>query len=175
MRKGAFSALEVGRDCCWEVSQEERGECFALVIVFLSMSHKCLLGGKEAFRFNVWYFSPWAAFSMWESGTWIRLTAEDNIKYFILLTSGFCLLYGSFSFNVFHIFSPKDWGEGNGEIKCVAKSVKKAGIVAGKDDSCNSPSLVKIGKAKKTHSACFGCADLMRERGKTYLPALFPR
>jgi len=41
------------------------------------VSEKCLLGEKEAFMFSDFYFSPRAVLKMWESGTWIRLTAED--------------------------------------------------------------------------------------------------
>lgn len=32
---------------------------------------------KRALMFNVFYFSPWTVLVMWESGTWIRLTAGN--------------------------------------------------------------------------------------------------
>lgn len=70
----------MGQDLRREAPREGRGECLASVIVLPLMRHvsnKCLLGEKEAFMFNGFYFSPWAVFSMGESGTWIRLTAED--------------------------------------------------------------------------------------------------
>lgn len=54
-------------DFCWEASQEESGECLALVMVFLlkrHVSHNCLLGEKKALMFNVFYFSPWIVFGM---------------------------------------------------------------------------------------------------------------
>lgn len=117
---GTFFDFAGGQDFFWEASREGRGECLALVIVFLLMRHmsnKYLLGEKEAFMCNGFYFSPRAVFSMWESGTWMRLTAEDySVFHFSYLR--LCLLYGCF--NLFHIFSPKDWGGGNWKIKSVA-------------------------------------------------------
>lgn len=78
----------MGRDFCWKASQEGRGECLAVAIIYLLMSHvseKGLSGEKEAFLFSGFYFSPWAVFSVWESDNLDKVNCRGllSISFFL--------------------------------------------------------------------------------------------